>query len=120
MKKILIVAALAALVALVFGGTTMAGECGGNCPMMVKGAKAEVKNVEKGIQITITSDDPAAVKEIQAKGEKIGKGAGCPMMKEGKCSASEGGDMGKHKGKCPMQDAAAAPTTPAAPAADKK
>jgi hypothetical protein len=86
--------------------------------MMVKGAKAEVKNVEKGIQITITADDAAAVKEIQARGEKIGKGGGCPMMKEGKCPCAGGNDMGKQMGKCPMmQDAAAAPVTPATPAA---
>ena len=36
-----------------------------NCPTMVKDAQVEVTNLDKGIMVSITSDNPEAAKEIQ-------------------------------------------------------
>jgi TusA-related sulfurtransferase len=86
MKKLLALVVVIALLGV--SGTVLACEGAGACPMKVKGAKIEVKNVDKGVTITITAGDAAAVKEIQEKAVKIKDG--CPCMKEG-----------KEHGKCP-------------------
>jgi TusA-related sulfurtransferase len=62
------------------------------CPMAMRSAKREVTNMDNGVRIRVTSDDPAVVKRIQANaaahGEKI-KEAGprhqqmCPVAVEG-------------------------------------
>ena len=104
MKKLMLVAL--ALFVLVAFSASAGADC--KCPAMVKGAKVEVKNVEKGVTITITADDPAAVKEIQDKGAAIGAAGGCPCKKgdaagcpcaKGDCG---GKGQGKAEGKCPM------------------
>jgi len=53
------------------GMGTMMG--GGMCPLMMGGPETQVavKNVDKGVTITLTSSDPAAVKRIQKMAEAM-------------------------------------------------
>lgn len=43
----------------------------GMCPGMVVGAKVDVTKTAKGVTITITSDDPKTVAQIQKKAEAM-------------------------------------------------
>ncbi len=47
------------------------GSMMGFCPMMVPGAKMEMKNVDRGVTITITSDDAKAARRIQRMAEMM-------------------------------------------------
>jgi hypothetical protein len=97
MKKVMLFAA--AVVLMPAFSAWAGGEC--KCPMMVKGAKVEVKSVEKGVTITITSEDPTAVKEIRTKAAHMEK-AGCPCPKgDCPCAKGEKGDCPCAKGDCP-------------------
>lgn len=42
-----------------------------HCPMMVPGAKVEVKSIDKGATITITSDDAKSARRIQKMAEMM-------------------------------------------------
>ncbi len=42
-----------------------------HCPMMVPGAKVEIKSTDKGATITITSDDAKAARRIQKMAEMM-------------------------------------------------
>ena len=110
MKKFAIVTAVVLFALLAYAGAVLAHD-NGACPMAVKGAKVEVKNTDKGVTIVITADDADAVKEIQARAEKIGKdgcgcmkgekkgeGHKCPHAKDKDKEAACGGDQ---ESKCP-------------------
>lgn len=94
---------------LAFAGAALACEGAKACPMKVNGAKVEVKNVDKGVTITVTADDAAAVKEIQDKAAKSKEGCACMKdgRKEGKCPhAAEKGACGggqSTESKCPHE-----------------
>jgi hypothetical protein len=101
MRKFLVAAGALAFL-MVAAAPGHAGDCDCPCPMMVKGAKTEVKNIDNGVVITVTASDTAAVKEIQDKGEKSGKGECRAGMKAGGCP--KGGACGcqkKAEGGCP-------------------
>ena len=54
------------------GGMMGAGMMGGDCPLMAGGdTKMEVKKLAKGVVITLTSDDPAAVTKLQTMAERM-------------------------------------------------
>jgi len=53
------------------GGGMMGGMPMGPMAMMGGDARVEVKNVEKGVTITITSTDPAKVKRLQKMAEAM-------------------------------------------------
>jgi hypothetical protein len=54
------------------GGMKGGGMMGGDCPMMADAAtKMEVKRVAKGVVITLTSDDAAAVTKLQNMAERM-------------------------------------------------
>jgi hypothetical protein len=54
------------------GGMKGGGMMGGECPMMADAAtKMEVKRVAKGVVITLTSDDAAAVTKLQNMAERM-------------------------------------------------
>ncbi|MBI5527364.1 MAG: hypothetical protein HY897_13595 [Deltaproteobacteria bacterium] len=105
MKKLLALMVIFAF--LGFAGAALACEGAGACPMKVKGAKVEVKNVEKGVTITITGGDAAAVKEIQEKAAKAKEGCACMKggKEQGKCphAGEKGacGDEQSSESKCP-------------------
>ncbi len=54
-------------------GMMGAGMMGADCPMMAGGpdTKMEVKKLAKGVAITMTSDDPAAVTKLQEMAERM-------------------------------------------------
>ncbi len=62
--SLLVVVALVSLYGL---AAYACGNCGGkgNCPAAMKDAKVEVSNLDNGITVQITSDNPEAVKAIQ-------------------------------------------------------
>lgn len=77
--------------------------CGGGFHGKIEGARPTLANTDNGITITITADDPAVVKLIQArfaeppKGHskpENGKGSCCPEGPKAKC------DPEKCKGSC--------------------
>jgi len=43
------------------------------CPMMIEGAVVQVANVENGVTIHITAQDPATVKKIQTAAAEMAK-----------------------------------------------
>ena len=53
------------------GGGMMGGMPMGPMAMMGSDARVEVKNVDKGVTITITSTDPAKVKRLQKMAEAM-------------------------------------------------
>ena len=53
------------------GGGMMGGMPMGPMAMMGGDARVEVKNVDKGVTITITSTDPAKVKRLQKMAEAM-------------------------------------------------
>ena len=53
------------------GGMAMGGMPMGPMAMMGGDARVEVKNVDKGVTITITSTDPAKVKRLQKMAEAM-------------------------------------------------
>ena len=53
------------------GGGMMGGMPMGPMAMMGGDAQVEVKNVDKGVTITITSTDPAKVKRLQKMAEAM-------------------------------------------------
>ena len=53
------------------GGGMMGGMPMGPMSMMGGDARVEVKNVDKGVTITITSTDPAKVKRLQKMAEAM-------------------------------------------------
>jgi len=90
----------AALLSGAQAGAGKKGMKGGmGCPMAVEGAEAQVANIANGVTITITAQDPEAVKKIQetaASHVKDGKFACC--CKGGKHKANKCGDCGKDMG----------------------
>jgi TusA-related sulfurtransferase len=56
-----------------------------NCPVAMKDAKVEVTNMDNGIMIQITSNDPEVVKQIQERTANCkcggGKDANCEVTK---------------------------------------
>jgi TusA-related sulfurtransferase len=70
-KRIWLSLAIALTLVLVAGLATYAGgnKCckggKGQCPLATKDCKVEVTNIDKGITVKITSDDPGAVKQIE-------------------------------------------------------
>jgi TusA-related sulfurtransferase len=68
-KKVLLSLMVVLAVGFFIGLTTYAcgnnGHNGKDCPMGMKDAKFEVNKIDNGITITITSDKPEVVKQIQ-------------------------------------------------------
>jgi TusA-related sulfurtransferase len=56
----------------------------GSCPMGMKGAKIETTNIANGITLTITSDDPEVVKQIQ----ECAANCKCEGKKDAKCEVT--------------------------------
>lgn len=70
-----------------------------NCPSSVTGAKTEIKDTDKGVEILVTSTDKAATEEIRTRGKKIPEHA----AGEGKNPAHSGkGGGGGSMGRCPI------------------
>jgi TusA-related sulfurtransferase len=70
-----------------------------NCPSSVTGAKTEIKDTDKGVDILVTSTDKAATDEIRTRGKKIPDHA----AGEGKNPAHSGkGGGGGSMGRCPL------------------
>ena len=79
------------------------------CPMMIEGAQVQVSNVEQGVTIHITAEDPASIKKIQAAAAEhaAGKKEGCSCCKHKAASAAPAPQAGPEKTKeavyvCPM------------------
>lgn len=86
-KKILV--SLVVALTLVFLTGLAAYACGnhggkGSCPMGVKGAKVEATNIDNGITVNITSDDPEVVKQIQ----ECAANCKCEGKKKVKCEVT--------------------------------
>jgi TusA-related sulfurtransferase len=86
-KKILV--SLVVALTLVFLTGWAAYACGNHgekdcCPIGVKGAKVEATNIANGITVTITSDDPEVVKQIQEETANCK----CEGKKKAKCEVT--------------------------------
>lgn len=62
-----------------------------NCPSSVANAKTDIKDTDKGVEITITASGKADVDEIRARAKKI--------EEHGKAAAPSDGAKGGHTGK---------------------
>ncbi|MBI5622738.1 MAG: hypothetical protein HY924_03060 [Elusimicrobia bacterium] len=69
------------------------------CPAHVEGAQVKVDNTADGVVITITAQDPKAVKDIQVAAAHMGmKEAGCSCCGHKASKAAKGKEASKSKG----------------------
>ena len=77
MKKLLFVALMLAVATASFAG---GGHCGA-CPCKMDGVTKSVENLDNGVKVTLSAQDPKIVAMIQEKMGKCEKGEDdCPLM----------------------------------------
>ena len=88
-----------------------------NCPNIVEGAATAIKEVEGGVELTITAKDEAATKDIRGKSKRL---AG--MSKEEVPSVKHDGSHhgGGQLGRCPVARDRTEAFSPGASADPKK
>ena len=69
-----------------------------HCPNVVQGAQTSVKDVDKGVELTVTATDPAATADIRARAKSLV----ADSLNQSTSKHTGGGGGGGIYGKCPV------------------
>lgn len=73
-----------------------------NCPSSVQNAKTEIKDTDKGVEVTVTATEKADVDEIRARAKKVEEHGKAAPSDAPKGSHTGKGAAGGSMGRCPV------------------